>query len=170
MSSEPVKLSLGSGDKTYPGYITVDLVDERLGIRPDVQANVFERLPFDDGYADEVMAIHLIEHAYRWQVPDILKDWTRVLKPGGTMILECPDLNKALWHYLTNPQLDNLSMWALYGDPSWRDPLMCHRWAWTPRTLGAEMLAAGLINVRQEPAQFKKRDLRDMRVVGEKPR
>jgi hypothetical protein len=31
------------------------------------------------------------------------------------------------------------------------------------------MQEAGLANVRQEPAQFKLREPRDMRLVGEKP-
>jgi hypothetical protein len=31
------------------------------------------------------------------------------------------------------------------------------------------MAEVGLVNIRQEPAQFKQREPRDMRVVGEKP-
>jgi hypothetical protein len=31
------------------------------------------------------------------------------------------------------------------------------------------MAEAGLANIRQEPAQFKLREPRDMRIVGEKP-
>jgi hypothetical protein len=58
---------------------------------------------------------------------------------------------------------------VFYGDPSWRDPLMVHRWGYTPRSLAAVMAEAGLVNIRQEPAQFKLREPRDMRVVGEKP-
>jgi hypothetical protein len=61
-------------------------------------------------------------------------------------------------------------MWVLYGDPSWRDPLMVHRWGYTPESLAEIMRQAGLIDVRQEPAQFKLREPRDMRMVGMKPR
>jgi hypothetical protein len=60
-------------------------------------------------------------------------------------------------------------MWVFYGDPSWRDPLMCHRWNYTPQSLRALLEEAGLVNVRQEPAQFKLREPRDMRIVGVKP-
>lgn len=60
-------------------------------------------------------------------------------------------------------------MWVFYGDPAWRDPLMVHRWGYTPRSLAAVMAEAGLVNIRQEPAQFKLREPRDMRIVGEKP-
>jgi hypothetical protein len=57
-------------------------------------------------------------------------------------------------------------MWVFYGDPRWRDPLMVHRWGYTPRSLAKVMLQAGLVDVRQEPAQFKLREPRDMRIVG----
>ena len=60
-------------------------------------------------------------------------------------------------------------MWVFYGDPSWRDPLMVHRWGYTPQSLTALMAEAGLVNIRQEPARFKLREPRDMRIVGEKP-
>ena len=61
------------------------------------------------------------------------------------------------------------SMWVLYGDPRWQDPLMVHRWAYTPRSLGLLMHQAGLTDLKQEPAQFKLREPRDMRITGIKP-
>ena len=60
-------------------------------------------------------------------------------------------------------------MWVFYGDPAWKDPLMTHRWGYTPRSLAEVMFQAGLTKLRQEPAQFKLREPRDMRIVGEKP-
>jgi len=45
---------------------------------------------------------------------------------------------------------------------------MVHRWGYTPQSLAALMAEVGLVNIRQEPAQFKLREPRDMRMVGEK--
>jgi hypothetical protein len=45
---------------------------------------------------------------------------------------------------------------------------MVHRWGYTPASLAALMSEVGLVNIRQEPAQFKLREPRDMRMVGEK--
>jgi hypothetical protein len=59
-------------------------------------------------------------------------------------------------------------MWVMYGDPSWQDSAMIHRWGYTPRSLEELLRAVGLVNVRQEPAQFKLKEPRDMRLVGEK--
>ena len=59
-------------------------------------------------------------------------------------------------------------MWPLYGDPGWQDPLMCHRWGYTPWSLVKLLKDCGFKNVRQEKAVFKHQDPRDMRIVAEK--
>jgi len=46
---------------------------------------------------------------------------------------------------------------------------MVHRWGYTPQSLSRLLTEAGLVNARQEPAQFKLREPRDMRIVAEKP-
>lgn len=93
------------------------------------------------------------------------------------MFLECPNLLTAAQELLQNPDLaagpgaeGQRSMWVFYGDPSWKDPYMIHRWGYSPRSLGQVMHEAGLVNLRQDPAQFKLREPRDMRLVGEKPK
>ena len=168
MGTDAVRINIGCGDKLLDGYINIDVAEARAGKTPDVLSDVRD-LPFDENYADEALAVHVIEHFYRWEVPKVLAEWRRILKPGGVMVLECPDLMKAVFHLLSSPAKEQLSMWPLYGDPSWKDPLMCHKWAYTPQTLGQAMHEAGFVNLRQEPAQFKLKDLRDMRIVGEKP-
>jgi hypothetical protein len=60
-------------------------------------------------------------------------------------------------------------MWCFYGDPSWKDPLMCHRWLYTPQSLAQIMHDAGLRNLEQMPPVFKARHPRDMRIEGTKP-
>ncbi len=92
------------------------------------------------------------------------------------MIIECPNLLAACRTFLENPeqysredQNGQRTMWVFYGDPKWKDPLMIHRWGYTPESLKALLLEVGLTEVRQEPAQFKLREPRDMRIVGVKP-
>jgi len=171
-----VKLNLGCGDKILPGYLNVDVAASRSGKRPDVLCDLHDLVPFEDGVADEILAVHVVEHFWRWEVVGVLREWVRVLRPGGTMILECPNLESACREFLADPdrasgpgQEGQRSMWVFYGDPAWRDPLMVHRWGYTPNSLAGVMAEAGLVNLRQEPAQFKLREPRDMRIVGERP-
>ena len=128
------------------------------------------------GIADEILAVHVIEHFYYWEVVAILKRWYQILKSGGKLVLECPNLLFACQMLLSDPKKRSspgkdgqMSMWSLYGDPSWKDPLMCHKWAYTPQSLKAVMGEAGFINLRQEQAQFKLREPRDMRIIGIRP-
>lgn len=167
-----MKLNLGSGHRLLPGYVNVDIVDERATVKPDVQCDI-RKLIFEDDSADEILSVHVIEHFYRWEVDALLKEWIRVLKPGGLMVLETPNLETACRELLKNPKEGSLpkspqTMWVFYGDPKWKDPLMCHKWLYTPWSLGLLLHQAGLKNVRQEPSQYKAKEPRDMRIVGVK--
>lgn len=171
----PVRLNLGCGDKILPDYLNVDVVAARAGNKPDLVCDLRHLAPLPDAYADEILSVHVIEHFWRWEALDVLKEWVRVLKPGGTMILECPNIESACRAFLANPAIkagmgpeSRDAMWVFYGDPAWRDPYMVHRWGYTPGSLAGLMREAGLRNIRVEPAQFKMREPRDMRLVGNK--
>ena len=171
-----MRLNLGCGDKILPGYVNVDVVEARAGMKPDVICDLHDLAPFEDASADEILSVHVVEHFWRWEIRDVLREWIRVLKPGGRMIVECPNILSAAQDLLQSPveaaredQSGQRTMWVFYGDPKWKDPLMIHRWGYTPESLGALMGEVGLAQVRQEPAQYKLREPRDMRVVGVKP-
>lgn len=176
LPSAPVRLNLGCGDKILPGYVNVDVAASRGGRRPDVLCDLHELLPFADGIAEEILSVHVIEHFWRWEVEAVVREWIRVLKPGGTLIIECPNISSACLQFSSDPQngaqpdqRGQRTMWVFYGDPAWKDPLMVHRWGYTPDTLIELLRTCGLTEVRQEPAQFKLREPRDMRVVGLRP-
>jgi len=169
------KLNLGCGDKILPGYINIDVAESRKGKKPDILCDLHNLSMIESNSVDEVLSVHVIEHFWRWEVDNILKEWIRVLKPGGKLILECPNLISACEEFLKNPDVASgegpegqRTMWVFYGDPAWQDPLMNHRWGYTPNSLGKLMSKAGLCNIHQAPAEFKLREPRDMRIVGEK--
>jgi predicted SAM-dependent methyltransferase len=171
VGASPIRLNLGCGGKILPNWVNVDLEGNWSGQKPDIVSDL-RGLPFDDGVADEAQAIHVIEHFYRWEAEDLLREWMRVLKPGGLLILEAPCREK-VFSYITaclragqemNPRL---SMWALYGDPNYRSEAMCHRWLWSAPELMALMRSIGLEDVKSEAPQTHI-PTRDMRIVGRK--
>ncbi len=170
-----LRLNLGCGDKILPGYVNVDVAQARAGMKPDVICDLHDLAPFDDASVDEILCVHVVEHFWRWEIRDVMREWARVLKPGGRMVIECPNILSACQTFLENPrqfsrddQDGQKTMWVFYGDPKWKDPLMIHRWGYTPDSLKELLAEVGLADVRQEPAQFKAREPRDMRVVGVK--
>jgi hypothetical protein len=170
-----IRLNLGCGDKILDGYINVDVAESRKGMRPDILADLKDLSFLEDNSVDEILSVHVIEHFWRWEVDSVLQEWIRVLKPGARLVLECPNLRSACEEFLSDPdtkagpgQEGQRTMWVFYGDPQWQDPLMVHRWGYTPNSLATVMAQCGLVNLRQEPAQFKLREPRDMRIVGEK--
>lgn len=153
-----------------PGYTNVDFADNHSKVKPDVACDL-HRLPFPDGSVDEILSVHVLEHFWRWEVRGVLREWIRVLKPGGKMVLELPDLMEACKRIVEGPEKfgdlnGHRDMWVLYGDPKWEDPYMVHRWGYTPATLGALMAECGLKNITREQPQFKLGHPRDMRLVG----
>lgn len=161
-----MRINIGCGNKQIPGWLGVDVTP---GPTVDIVSDV-RTLPFDTGSVDEAMAIHVIEHFYQWEAPEVLREWLRVLKPGGTLILECPDLSKVLEYVFRTKVLDGrMFFYAIYGDPGWKDPLMTHKWGYIPDSLIALMTGIGLEGVHQEPALYHLKDLRDMRIMGTKP-
>lgn len=174
-NEELIKLNLGCGDKILPGYINIDVAGTRSGKHPDLLSDLRNLSTIPDNVADEVLSVHVIEHFYQWESLSVVQEWVRVLKPGGKIIIECPNLLSAAQEFLMNPDVAVLggpegqrSMWVFYGDPAWKDPLMVHRWGYTPKSLCRLLEAAGVGDVRQEAAVFKLREPRDMRIVGRK--
>lgn len=98
-----MKLNLGCGDKILPGYVNVDVAPARAGQKPDVICDLHRLEPFEDSSVDEILAVHVVEHFWRWEVVGVLREWLRVLKPGAPMILECPNLLSACEQFLRDP-------------------------------------------------------------------
>lgn len=121
------------------------------------------KLPVDDNSASEVHSYHFIEHVYAWEAPAVIREFRRVLKPGGKMVLELPNLELACKHLLKRTG-DQYSMWPLYGDPSTRDVYMCHRWGYTPESMMALLKNCRMMEIKHLfPQTHGARKNRDMR-------
>jgi len=162
-----VKLNLGSGNRTLPGFVNVDLPDNWCKSRPEVVADISKRLPFDDESADEIHAYHVFEHFYRYEADSILIDWIRVLRPGGLLVLELPCLDKIIniinWSAENKqPVPENLTLWGLYGDPKYENPAMVHRWCYSESELTNMLTVHGLTVESKLPETHQ--PIRDMRL------
>jgi len=159
-----IRLNLGCGNKILDGYLNCDYEDNYSDNKPDVPCDIRE-LPFDNDFADEILAVHVLEHFYVWEVEDVLNEWIRVLKPGGKLVIEVPCLDKIINHFIKfdgAPPV-NLAMWGLYGDPSYQDARMTHRWCYSEKQLEALLKQVNLTEIKSEKPQFHV-EIRDMRM------
>ena len=81
------RIEVGSGFSPRPGYLHVDAVP---GL-PDLDLVARDALPLPDDWADEVLAVHMIEHVPAGRLLDVLRGWRRVLRPGGRLVLHTPN-------------------------------------------------------------------------------
>jgi SAM-dependent methyltransferase len=172
--SNAIRLNLGCEDKILVGYINIG--DRQKGEKkPDLLADITNLHMFADSSVDEIITIHVLQKFYFWQMPAVLQEWRRVLKPGGRLIIETGNLLHACAEIMRHPfngalPSSQTTMFALYGNPAEQDEKMTNRWCFTPQTLTQILLDMGFDEIRQEAAQFKLREPRDMRVVCVKPR
>ena len=96
-----IKLNMGCGETKLPGFLNVDNYVDNADIKADVSdmSGVVE-----DNYADEVYSSHCLEHFGKHEVLKVLLEWKRVLKPGGLLILNIPDLEWCLKNWLSKPE------------------------------------------------------------------
>jgi SAM-dependent methyltransferase len=81
------RIEVGSGFSPRPGYLHVDAVP---GL-PELDLVATDALPLPDDWADEVLAVHMIEHVPAGRLQDVLQGWRRVLRPGGRLVLHTPN-------------------------------------------------------------------------------
>jgi len=70
-------------------------VDADPSVGPDVLAPAHDLGALPGESVDAVFSSHCIEHLYLDQAPVALREWRRVLKHDGLMLLVCPDLQAA---------------------------------------------------------------------------
>lgn len=171
-----MKLNIGAGKQTWNGFFCVDAVQHPKASRDLDLVHAFEfdgdtlvnPLPLDDGCADELHNYHFIEHVYRWESPALVREFHRLLKPGGRLVIECPDIEKCARNMLKGAK-DQMCMWGFYGDPRHMDPFMCHRWGYTPKTIVDLLRLCGFKDVQiLNPKTHGGRVKRDMRVEAVK--
>jgi len=107
-----VKLNLGSGNKRYKDYTSCDLfpgaeVDEVFPLND---------IPYEDQTVDAIHSEHSLEHLRHVDARSAIQEWARVLKPGGELHLQIPDLEECCRKYIEAVQNGDrrLQQWYMY--------------------------------------------------------
>lgn len=90
------RLNLGCGPRILPGWINAD---RRPAPGVAVCGDFRDGLPLADGGIDYAVAMHLLQDFAWGDIPPLLADVRRVLKPGGILRIGVPDLDRAIDAY-----------------------------------------------------------------------
>lgn len=139
-----IKLDIGSGGKAASylgaGWLGVDPYVEDA----DIKAPMWQ-LPFDDNSIDEIFTSHALEHIAKAEIIPTLKEWYRVLKPGGKVTIRVPDLEWCVRHWLQHQNDTGWCLDIIFGNQNHAGEF--HKTGFTSLTLTRYAQIAGFTNV-----------------------
>lgn len=133
-----LKLNIGAGNTNIEGFTPIDRN----------RGSEAYPLPYEDGSVDEILASHILEHFSFRDAMTALKEWVRVLKPGGRIRIAVPGFDQIV-------QMQHDEKWPFYLMGGQTDENDFHRSVWTFATLAKFMKHAGLANVQPWQSQNK---------------
>jgi Methyltransferase domain len=140
------KLHLGCGSRHIDGFVNIDLLSGLADVLADCT-----RLGFiKSGSASHVLVEHMLEHLSRAGAASALREWARLLEPGGVLEVEVPDVLWCLENFLAAPEAERYrdvyegkgAIAAVYGLQT--NPGQFHQFGYTPDHLSECVKAAGL--------------------------
>jgi len=149
----PRVLHAGSGLEPLPASLG-DCEEVRLDIDPDTKPDIVASILDlgDIGPFSTVYSSHTLEHVYPHQVPVVLREFHRVLSPGGHAIIFVPDLEglslsqEALFESPRGP-ITAMDLFYGFAPAIELNPHMAHHTGFTSQTLESALREAGFARV-----------------------
>lgn len=162
-----VRLNVGCGQDIKKDYANIDIYPFRgVSYVCDIR-----HLPFPDNSADEILAIHVIESFYRWELENVLTEWFRVIKKGGFLDVEFTDLDKCVDQYLKSNKNNPFSpaRCGFYGGQKDEIPyvLNYHKYVWRTEEIIGLLKRVGFNGIK-EIKNIQHHSNRDVRLIAVK--
>jgi predicted SAM-dependent methyltransferase len=144
-----MNLHLGCDKRFIPGFVHIDLADfPHIDHKHDIRS-----LPMiADGSVDLIYVCHALEYFDRIEVLEVLREWRRALRPGGTLRIAVPDFEAMTLVYQKYEDL-GLVLGPLFGRwqiKSSSEPMFIyHRTTYDFRSLRTVLESAGFNEVRR---------------------
>ena len=115
MSKIDKNLHLGCGSKILPGYVNTDI--QNWSGLCDYTVDARDLSIFPSNRFEFVYTRQMLEHIPPWDTMKALKEWHRVLKPGGKVKISVPDLKQIFEGWLvTGKTTENEALKNIYGN------------------------------------------------------
>lgn len=141
------RLDIGAGSNPYkPEDPEWHHLDTRKLPHIEFVCNLNEAMPFKDNSWDELRAYSVLEHIQYRLVPNVLKEWHRVLKPGGLITIVVPAIDGIMVGRTAGLTSDKDFMGYLGGDQDY--PENYHIAHFDRQLLDKRLKEAGFINLQ----------------------
>lgn len=150
--NKKVELYLGSGKRHIPGFVHVDLDDHP---HLDHTHDIADLPMFSDNSADLIYTSHSFEYFDRQEGERVLKEWYRVLKPGGVLRIAVPDFEAIVRVYLKyKKDLEHKGILGpLFGRMSiqekGKNKIIYHKTVYNFKSLKKMLQSAGFKNIHR---------------------
>ncbi len=111
-NAQPRRVELGSGPHGEPGFFHIDAI--KVG-NVDYQADVRDLSFLETSSVEELYSAHTVEHFSYTEIELVLQEWSRVLRPGGKIIIKMPDLDFLCRAYVGGTHSTEETMIAIFG-------------------------------------------------------
>jgi predicted SAM-dependent methyltransferase len=106
-----MKLHLGCGKRYIPGFVHIDAIPFD---HVDHVASIDNLSFIPENSVETIYNCHVLEHFKRRDTARVLKEWHRVLKPGGILRVSVPDFQAIAELYCKHKDL-KMVLGPLYG-------------------------------------------------------
>jgi predicted SAM-dependent methyltransferase len=135
-------------------------------VKPDICCSITDMAPVDTGSVDAVWSSHNLEHLHRHEVPQALREFCRVLRPGGLLLVTLPDLQRVA-ELVAGDKLEEAAYMSPSGPITPLDMIfghtaslamgrvyMAHKCGFTAKSLHNLLVEAGFADIQLRRSPF----------------
>lgn len=133
-----LQLNCGSGQRKFssPPFTNIDI---NPAWTPELVADV-SALPYADNSCSLIVSHHQLEHVELTKSDDMLREWYRLLAPGGSLLVFVPNIRALAGAWLSHRISDYTFFVNLYGAYMGNDADI-HRWGYDHESLHKKLCA-----------------------------
>lgn len=149
-----VEQNITTVDNYYKEEVTQETIENKSRQFREVVCDMFadiRDLPFFEGSIDEIRSVQVFEHFSYNEGIQLLDNWYKLLKPGGVLHIDIPDLDGTidLYNKATSLKEKEWAIRLLMG--SQKNEYGLHKGMYTKQMIEKTLLGHGYKNVRFLP-------------------
>jgi len=160
---DKLKLNLGGGYIYIKGFKRVDIDP---ATQPDFLLDVRDLKTIKTNSVEEIIASHILEHIPPNDTFRTLREWYRVLKPGGRILIIVPDCGWAMRMWVKGRIRDCCLLKTFLGGDPTATPYMLHKNIFWDKRLDRFLIITGYTDIKN----ISKENSGELKFIAKKPK